>query len=222
SCFLACLSFSWPFAILEAVALDRELQGGQLGWDRVVYFAVLSMHFMGSSALLVASLLASCSRCLRFQLPVELAWAVLTLCGFGLLASSRPDEDLSPSKTTWYASLLMVLLCLPLRFHVSWLILAIAMGIFFLDQMLARPDSILLCFVAICAGRICWVNERAFRRVSSDSQLQINSGVLPVLQSVVPERTSSKELSVPVEVNERSACKQESRNSNRSSGRPIE
>lgn len=27
SCFLACLSFSWPFAILEAVALDRELQG---------------------------------------------------------------------------------------------------------------------------------------------------------------------------------------------------
>ena len=99
-----------------------RLRGGQLGWDRrlalhyraqencrftfarfaqcfhysgVVYFAVLSMHFMGSSALLVvsqlqsqavlvpcgllgccqASLLASCSRCLRFQLPVELAWA---------------------------------------------------------------------------------------------------------------------------------------------------
>ena len=107
SCGLACLSFFWPFAILESVALDRELRG-ELRWDRVLQLAVLCLQFTGASLLTLVSVLASFSRCyLTFQcLWLELCWAALALAGF-ILVHSKIEEELSPARGVWYVCLLM-------------------------------------------------------------------------------------------------------------------
>lgn len=129
SCMLACLSFFWPFAILEAVSLVDELGGGNVDWPRALQVGACSLQVIVASALTAVSFLAETSRCLQVfkRLPLELLWAAIAILAFVLLWTSRPDPELSPTKQSWSMLLIsLVIFCMPLRFHISWFVLLVA------------------------------------------------------------------------------------------------
>ncbi|CAL1139465.1 unnamed protein product [Cladocopium goreaui] len=176
SCMLACLSFFWPFAILEAVSLVNivnELGGGNVDWVRYVWPRALqvgacSLQVIVASALTAVSFLAGSSRCFQVfkRLPLELLWAAIAILAFVLLWTSRPDPELSPTKQSWSMLLIsLVIFCLPLRFHISWFVFLVAIIMLPFDSTIASPDSYLLGFTILCACRLSWINERVLRRL---------------------------------------------------------
>lgn len=193
SCMLACLSFFWPFAILEAVSLVNELNelnelgGGNVDWPRALHVGACSLQVIIASALTAVSFLAGSARCLRVfkRLPLELLWAAIAILAFVLLWTSRPDPEFSPTKQSWLMLLIyLVIFCLPLRFHISWFVLLVAIIILPFDRCIATPDSCLLGFTILCACRLSWINERVLRHLFEiDLPHNIPCAVVPTINS---------------------------------------
>jgi len=187
SCMLACLSFFWPFAILEAVSLVDELGGGNVDWPRALQVGACSLQVIVASALTAVSFLAETSRCLQVfkRLPLELLWAAIAILAFVLLWTSRPDPELSPTKQSWSMLLIsLVIFCMPLRFHISWFVLLVAIIMLPFDSTIASPDSYLLGFTILCACRLSWINERVLRHLFEiDLPHNIPCSVVPTINS---------------------------------------
>lgn len=195
SCMLACLSFFWPFAILEAVSLVNELEGGNVDWPRALQVGACSLQVIVASALTAVSFLAGSSRCLQVfkSLPLELLWAAIAILAFVLLWTSRPDPELSPTKQSWSMLLIsLVIFCLPLRFHISWFVLLVAIIMLPLDSTIASPDSYLLGFTIVCACRLSWINERVLRHLFEiDLPQNFPCSVVPTINSETDRWTGS-------------------------------
>eukprot|EP00439_Symbiodinium_sp_Y106_P004854 s5238_g1.t1 len=180
-CLLGCFVFFWPWTAWELGALLNESRGPDEGARLGIahYSAAFSLTLAASSLTLVTWL--SCmgrAQWLAEFLHQELLWE---------LAVGSPPEHVC-----WVAALAVVVLCcLPVRCHISWLTLLAAILTSSIDERISWPNGTLLCGFLVCVCRLSWLEEK-YHRYSWLRQLEeeSNKPAPPALSLHYPFLTS--------------------------------
>jgi len=195
-CLLGCFVFFWPWTAWELGALLNEARGEDVSWTRIAHYSAAFSLTLAASSLTLVTWLSCMGRAqwLAEFLHQELLWVLLGAGGFTVLASTQRQElavGSPPEHVCWVAALAVVVLCcLPVRCHISWLTLLAAILTSSIDERISWPNGTLLCGFLVCVCRLSWLAEK-YHRYSWLRQLEeesnkpappaLSSPILPML-----------------------------------------